>query len=183
MARRIAYIGEPVLTLEQVAYQCRLEPEDLQQDLITGVIIPGVTHQCEQRSGAAIRLATYEEEWPEDYPSGHYLDVGQAREVLAVERVEPDGTAMALTVPFNLRRLGREARLYFSDGRPHGVLRIRYSAGVDLETHPSVRLWLLMQCGTAHEFRETLVAGTILAELPPTHLDGLLAEITVPPRF
>lgn len=183
MARRIAYIGDPVLTLDQVAYQCRLDPEDVVPELIEGVIIPGVTGQAEARTGAAIRQAEYEEEWPEHYTSGHALDMGQATAIVSIERVLADGSVEPLTDTFNLRNRGRESFLYFPDGRPPGVLLIRYQAGIDLDAHPAVRSWLLMQAGTAHEFRETLVSGTILAELPGSMLDSLLAEITVPPRF
>ncbi|KAF1310958.1 hypothetical protein BLX42_11280 [Pseudomonas sp. SG-MS2] len=183
MARRIAYIGEPVLTVEQVAFQCRLDPEDVVLELIEGVIIPGVTGQAESRTGAAIRQAEYEEEWPCHYASGHALDVGQATAIVSIGRILPDGSAEPLTVAHSLRNRGKESFLYFPDGRPAGELLIRYQAGIDLDAYPAVRSWLLMQAGTAHEFRETLVSGTILAELPDTMLDALLAEITVPPRF
>ena len=183
MARRIAYIGEPVLTLAQVAYQCRLDPEDTVSELIEGVIIPGVTGQAENKTGAAIRQAEYEEEWPEHYISGHALDIGQAIDVLSISRIQADGTEEELTVTYSLRNRGRESFLYFPAGRPAGELLIRYQAGLDLERHPSVRAWLLMQAATAHEFRETMVSGTILAELPSSLLDSLLSEITVPPRF
>ena len=183
MARRIAYIGDPVLTVAQVAYQCRLDPEDVQTELIEGVIIPGVTGQAESRTGAAIQQAEYEEEWPAQYPSGHALDVGQATDIVSISQIQSDGSSVELTVAHNLRNRGRESFLYFPDGRPAGDLLIRYKGGVDLELNPAVRTWLLMQAATAHEFRETLISGTILAELPASMLDSLLAEITVPPRF
>jgi len=183
MARRIAYTGAPVLTLEQIAEQCRLDTADLQQMLIEQIIIPGITAQAEVRTGAAIREAEYEEDWPEHYGSGHALDIGQAGEVLSVGTVQADGTVTLLTAAHYLQRGGRESFLHFPDGRPPGVLRIRYKAGADLDAYPGVRSWLLMQAATAHEFRETLVTGTILAELPGSFLDSLLAEITVPPRF
>lgn len=183
MARRIRYTGAPVLTLEDVARQCRVEVDDLQPELIDGVIIPGVTAQGEARSGAAIREAEYEEDWPEHYPSGHALDIGQASEVLSVARVGRDGSEVLLDAPHYLQRGQRESVLHFPDGRPAGVLRIRYKAGCDLTAYPGVRSWLLIHAGTAHEYRETLVSGTILAELPSTYLDSLLADITVPPRF
>jgi hypothetical protein len=183
MARRIAYIGEPVLTLEQVAYQCRLEPEDTVPELIEQIIIPGVTAQAEERTGAGIRLAEYEEEWPAHYPSGHSLDIGQARTVVAISQILADGSEQELAVAYYLRNRGKESFLFFPDGRPGGELLIRYQAGTDLDVVPSVRTWLLMQAATAHENRETLVIGTILAELPASMLDTLLAPITVPPRF
>lgn len=183
MARRIAYVGEPVLTLEQVAFQCRLDPEDTAPELIEQIIIPGVTAQAEERTGAGIQLAEYEEEWPESRASGSALDIGQASTVLSVSQIQPDGSELELTVAHYLRNRGKESFLYFPDGRPPGDLVIRYQAGTDLDAHPSVRTWLLMQAATCHENRETLVIGVTLAELPSTMLDTLLAPITVPPRF
>ncbi len=183
MARRIAYQGDPVITLDDVALQCRVEPEDLQRELIEQVIIPGVTAQAEQRTGAAIRPAEYEEEWPESYGSGHALDIGQAAEVVSVKRVLGDGTTEDLSDVHRLERGQRESFLHFPNGRPAGVLRIRYKAAYDPGAYPGVKLWLLMHAATAHEYRETMITGTILAELPSSFTDSLLAEISVPPRF
>lgn len=183
MARRIAYTGDPVLTLEEVARQCRLDTEDLQVELIEQIIIPGVTQQAEALSGAAVRTAEYEEIWPAGFASGHALDMGQANEIIEVATLAADGARQVLNVPTRLQEDGREARLFFPMGRPVGELAIRYRAGTDLEQHPGVRLWLLMHAATAHEQRETLVTGVSLAKLPGSFLDSLLADITVPPRF
>jgi hypothetical protein len=183
MARRIAYTGKPVLTLEQVAHQCRLELDDLQQELIEQVIIPGVTSQAEARSGAAVRAGIYEEIWAAEKQSGVALDVGQANELISVSQVLADGTSSVLQVHAVVRNQGKESCLYFPEGRPAGELSVRYNAGTDLQIYPGVAAWMLMHAATAHEFRETLVSGTILARLPESFLDALLAEITVPPRF
>ncbi len=183
MAVRISYTGDPVLTLDEVAYQCRLDPDDLQPELIEGIIIPGVTAQCEAKTGAALREATYEEEWPESYGSGHALDVGQAKEVLSISQIQPDGSFVVLDVPHRLRHTQRESFLEFPAGRPSGRLVIQYRAGVDLEQHAGVKSWLLLQAGTAFRFRESLVTGSGLASLPESYIDTLLADITVPPRF
>ncbi|HCA25252.1 MAG TPA: hypothetical protein DEP32_13895 [Pseudomonas sp.] len=186
MARRIAYTGSAVLTVDDVAYQCRVDAEDLQPELIEQIIIPGVTVQAEQRTGAAIREATYEEDWPESRASGSPLDVGQASEVLKVERILPDGTLEELALadaPRHLRRGQRESCLHFTGGRPVGPLRITYKAGLDIEANPGVRNWMLMHAGSAYAQRETWVVGTILASIPSSYMDSLLADITVPPRF
>ncbi|WCD82991.1 hypothetical protein [Pseudomonas sp. TUM22785] len=183
MARRIAYLGEPVLTLAQVAQQCRLEPSDLQTELIEQVIIPGVTAQCEALTGAAIREARYEEDWPVHYHAGRSLDIGQAHTIERIERVHADGQLQALDDSHLLYQGMRESQLEFPGGRPPGRLRIRYRAGVDLDVHPGVRNWLLMNAATAFEYRETLVTGAQLQPLPSSFLDSLLADITLPPRF
>lgn len=182
MARRIAYTGAPVLTLDQVAFQCNAEPEDLPPELIDLIIIPGVTAQGESKTGAAIREAIYEEEWPEHYPSGHSLDVGQ---VIAVESVVVlnGGEAAPFEGLVELVQGGKESYLAFPGGRPAGRLRIRYRAGVDLQAHPGVLSWLLMAAETAFTHRGLLIVGQALAEVPSSFVDHLLADITVPPRF
>lgn len=183
MARRIAYIGDPVLTLAEVAYQCNIEPEDMQPELVEQIIIPGVTAQAETKTGAAVRRATYEEHWPANYPAGHALDRGQVVEIESVVLLNADGSDSDQPVAFRLRKGGQEDYLDFPNGRPSGALRIQYQAGTDLEVHPGVRSWMLMSAATAYKQRETLVLGQTLFELPRSFLDVLLADITVPPRF
>lgn len=183
MARRIEYIGEPVLTLDQVAFQCRVEPEDMAPELIEQIIIPGVTTQCESKTGAAIRGAVYEEEWPADRQSGHALDVGQASEIVSVLSQQASGSWVEQVGPFDLRRDQRESFLHFPVARPVGRLRIRYKAGLEMDIHPGVRNWLLMAAATIYRHPEMFLVGQTLSELPSMFLDHLVAEITVPPRF
>jgi hypothetical protein len=183
MARRIEYFGDPALTLAQVAFQCRVEPEDMEPDLIEQIIIPGVTAQCESKTGAAIRGAVYEEDWPTSFAAGHALDAGQANEIVSVMSRQPDGTWAEQAGPFDLQQGQRESLLFFPSGRPAGPLRIRYKAGLNLDLHPGVRNWLLMAAATIYRHPELFLVGQTLAELPSTFLDYLVAEITVPPRF
>ena len=171
------------MTLEQVAFQCRAEPEDLQPELIDLVIIPGVTAQAESKTGAAIREAIYEEDWAAAYPSGHSLDVGQVVDVESVLVLDAPGQPTAFEGRAELIRGGKESYLEFPDGRPAGRLRIRYRAGADLSAHPGVLSWLLMAAETAFSHRGVLVVGQSLTEIPSSFVDHLLADITVPPRF
>lgn len=181
MARRIAYTGPPVLTPEDVADQVRVHVTDLQVAFVTEIIIPTVTSQCEATSGAAIREAVYEEDWPAGRVMGA-LDVGQAKEVLTVQRLDaPDDI-----LPLDLFRLDigqRVSHLNLLPGAPRAPLRIRYKAGVDLVAYPSVKTWMLLYAGTLYQQRESLITGTIVAELPSKFTGSMLAEIELPPRF
>jgi hypothetical protein len=183
MARRIEYFGDPALTLAQVAFQCRVEPEDMEPAFIEQIIIPGVTAQCESKTGAAIRGGTYEEDWPAHFASGHALDVGQANEIVSIMSQQSDGTWTAQVAPFELQQGLRESFLFFPVNRPTGPLRIRYKAGLDLDLHPGVRNWLLMAAATIYRHPELFLVGQTLSELPSEFLDYLVADITVPPRF
>lgn len=183
MARRIEYLGDPVLTLAQVAFQCRVEPEDMEPVLIEQIVIPGVTAQCESKTGAAVRAALYEEDWPATFASGHALDMGQATEIVSIMSQQPDGTWAAQTAPFELQQGQRESYLFFPGGRPVGPLRVRYKAGLDLDLNPGVRNWLLMAAATIYRHPEMFLVGQTLAELPSAFLDHLVADVAVPPRF
>lgn len=99
------YFGDPVLTLDQVAFQCRVEPEDMASELIEQIIIPGVTTQCESKTGAAIRGAVYEEEWPADRQSGHALDVGQASEIVSVFSLQETAVGSSNSAPSTFDRI------------------------------------------------------------------------------
>jgi hypothetical protein len=182
MARRIEYFGDPVLTLAQVAFQCRVEPEDIEPEMIEQIIIPGVTTQCESKTGAGIRGAVYEEDWPAHFPSGHALDVGQANEIVSVMQ-QSQGGWIAASGPFDLQQGQRESFLHFPSGRPSGPLRIRYKAELDIDLNPGVRNWLLMAAATIYRHPEVFLVGHSLAELPSAFLDHLVADVTVPPRF
>lgn len=183
MAQRIAYTGAPVLTPQDIATWRRNDAVLLESDLLQNIVIPGVVAQCESRTGAAIQEARYVEHWPVHRLSGEALDTGQASEVETVEVIAPDGTATLSTGPIVLRREQRESFLTFPEGRPAGLLRITYKAGADLNAYPGVRNWLLMHIGTVYSQRESLVTGAIVADLPRSFMDHMLAEITVPPRF
>lgn len=181
MARRIEYTGPPVLTLEDLAAHFRRNAADLDGEKVAEIIIPTVTAQCEAATGAAIREAVYEEEWPAGRVMGA-LDVGQAKEVLEVRRMDAaDGI-----LPLDLFRLDigqRVSHLNLLPGAPRAPLRIRYKAAVDLGAYPSVKTWMLLHAGTLYQQRESLITGTIVAELPSKFTGFMLADIELPPRF
>lgn len=183
MARRIAYTGAPVLTPQDIAAWRRDDNVLLESALLSEIIIPGITAQAEEITGAAIRQARYAEDWPADFRSGAALDVGQASAVVSVDAISPDGVPVPSGAAHYLEQGQRISRLHFPAGKPAGVLRITYMAGLDLAAYPAVRTWLLMQIGTVFTQRETLVIGASVAPLPPAFIDTMLSEITVPPRF
>ena len=144
MARRIAYTGAPVITPQIVAEWRRNDAVLVESDLLTNIIIPGVVAQCESRTGAAIQAARYVETWPAHYGSGRALDVGQATEVESVDVLSADGAPVPSGAVHYLQQEQRESYLHFPAGRPAGVLRITYVAGVDLAAYPAVLNWLLL---------------------------------------
>ncbi|MBL5979050.1 phage gp6-like head-tail connector protein [Comamonas sp. NyZ500] len=176
MARRIRYTGEPVLTLAEVVEWVRADPAAAQSNLITNLIIPTVTAQCEAETGAAIRGAEYVEVWSVG-SCARALDVGQANEILSVQPL--DGGAQLSPDQYSLQIGQRVSVLTVKSG---GALNITYKAGLDLAVYPSVRSWMLMYAATLWAQREVIVQGGV-APLPGPFLGSMLADITVPPRF
>lgn len=152
MARRVEYFGDPVLTLAQVAYQCRMEPEDMQSELIEQIVIPGVTGQCESKTGAAIRGAIYEEEWPAHFGSGRPLDVGQANEIVSIEAQQPDGSWADQVVQYELRQGQRESFCISPPDAPRGC------CGFDTRHAPTLRLTLA--CATGCSWLQLQLSAT-----------------------
>lgn len=180
MARRIRYTGQPVLELSEVAAWLRLRSVERDKDLLEKVLIPGAIGMCETRTGAAIAEAEYQEVWPEYFASGHALDVGQATDVVSMAMV--DGTVIP-SASYHLEQGQRESCLFFDGGRPPGPLRINYQAGIDLSAYSGVKTWILMGIATLYGQRERIITGTIVADLPESFLESMLAEIILPPRF
>lgn len=179
MAQRLRYTGAPVLTYQDVDAQVQGLPAD-QQSLVTDVIIPAVTAQAEAITGAAIREAEYAEHWPAGGRAGGWLDVGQVKRIISVQA---QGAAQPLPeTAYSLHISQRMARLQLHDMPPQPLL-ITYAAGLNLEAYPSVKQWLVMQAATLFAQREVLVTGTIVAKLPESFIDSMLADIVLPPRF
>lgn len=181
MAQRLRYTGDPVLTYQDVDTQVQGLPAD-QQALVTKVIIPAVTAQAEAITGAAIREAQYAEHWPAGGRAGGWLDVGQVKRIVSVQVQGADQPLPDSA--YTLHSEQRMARLQLQlHSVPQQPLLITYEAGLDLAAYPGVKQWLLMQAATLFAQREVLVTGTIVAKLPESFIDSMLADITVPPRF
>lgn len=181
MARRIRYSGDPVLTVQDVVSWVRDDLANAEEALIRDLIIPAVTAQCEAETGAAIRQAEYVEDWPAGTLS-RALDIGQATEVLEVKSLAP-GSQPLSPAQYSLQIGQRISHLSVAAGVGGGPIRITYKAGVDLDAYPSVKSWMLLQAGTLFQQRESLITGTIVAELPLKFIGNMLADIIVPPRF
>lgn len=113
------------------------------------------------------------------YRFGGWLDVGQVRSVTAVHRL--DGSGQIPPDGYTIEH-GMRQSAFRLQGSEHFPIRIEYEAGIDLDLHPQVRTWLLMQAAALYAQRETLTAEK-LALLPDGFINTMLADITVPPRF
>lgn len=178
MARRIAYCGDPPLTKADLTAWLQ-ETDSTVHSAVVDLIIPAVVGQCETITGAAIRLAKYEEVWHPPYRFGGWLDIGQVRSVDLVQRLDTD---VAVTPGrYVVSHDMRQTSFRLLDGAQYPI-RIEYQAGIDLTLHPQVKTWLLMQAASLYAQRETLTTDK-LNLLPVGFINSMLADITVPARF
>lgn len=178
MARRVAYCGDPPLTKQDLTAWLQ-ETDSTVHGAVVDLIIPAVVGQCEAITGAAIRMASYEEVWPVPHRFGGFLDVGQVREVTAVHRL--DGGGQLAPGSYSIEHGMRQSALRLQGAEQYPI-RIEYQAGIDLDLYPQVKAWLLMQAAALYAQRETLTAEK-LSMLPDGFINTMLADITVPPRF
>lgn len=195
MAVLIAFTGPEPLTYEDVVAQCRLDPDDddsAERDLIERIVIPAARGLAEEATGAAIRKGRYRDHLPR-VPAGNAFaaTMGQAFELESIALGATVGAALLDPSAAYLVNSGKESFLYTQQGLPwrdvagscpQGLM-VTYLAGIDIESHPSVRHYLLLAAAWAYRHRELLVLGQTLNELPDRYLLTLLAGITVPPRI
>lgn len=186
---RINYLADEPLTFEDVAAQCRIDG-DAERVFIESTLIPAARQLAEQKTGAVIRLAHYQETFP-GFPSTLRLPLsrGPVREITEVRyplmRLD---TGLWDRTAYRLVRGERAAWVEpVNDCWPmtaYGdhTVHIEYHAGIDLTHHPAVKQWLLLACAWLFEQRELYVVGPAQA-MPQAFADTLLADLTVAPRF
>lgn len=166
---------EPI-TVAEAKKQCAVDHDE--DDLFfSDVIIPGARAMAEAKTGSAIRKARFTETLPDMAASS--LAMGS---VVEVESVAVGGVAVVdYTQTMQARRTVISAPVYADKS---GV--VTYTAGVDIALYPSVKNWMLLAVGWLYANRELLVignSGQVIAEMPKSYIDVLLAPIDVPSPF
>ncbi len=177
---------EPV-SLAMAKLQCRVEHSD--EDALIGSIIVAMREQAETALGRPLGLQTWRVE-ADGQPQGTALLLERIpgvplADVTAIAVVEYRDEAGAWqTMPpadyaLDARdptrcwlRLAPGAAWPVTDGGM-AAMRVDVAAGIDPVPETIVQ-WMLLQIGTAYKFREGVVAGVSLAELPGRYTDGLL---------
>jgi uncharacterized phiE125 gp8 family phage protein len=179
---------EPV-TLVQAKLQARVDLDD-EDALFTGIIIPGVREECEQIlrraiMSQALRLTL------DGFP-GCEIRLPRPK-LLAVSGIsyrDLDGAWQTLdpslyevhTASTPGRVLRALDATWPSTYALPGSVRVNYTAGYLAGTEQeqqaavpaSVKRWMLARIATAYQFREELLAGTIVSQLPGRFVDSAL---------
>jgi len=180
---------EPV-TLTQAKLSARVDSSD-EDALFTGIIIPGCRQDCEQLLGRAIMLQTLRLT-QRDFPSCREIVLPRPNllAVASVQYRDYDGAWQTLGAD------KYEAGMYGTFGRVAllptaswpgtydmpGSVRVNYTAGYAAGTEAeqqaavpaSIKRWILARVATAYNFRDALIAGTQVAELPNRFIDSAL---------
>ncbi len=184
----IEYLGEEPLRFEDVAAQCRLDGE-AERAFIESTLIPAARQLAEQKTGAAIRPARYQETFPW-FPATLSLPLGLGQ-VTKVEQLRYrsvlNGELVWDPAAYRLHYGSRTSWVEPVDqwpvtARSTEAVCIEYRAGLDLAHRPSVKQWLLLACAWLFEQRELYLVNQA-QPMPDAFADTLLADITVLPRF
>lgn len=168
MATLLEYLDEEPLCLSDVMTHCRVDADD-DRSYLEDVVIPSARAMAESRSGAAIRMAHYQEV----LVAGTRLSIGN---VVAVDSAEVDGSPVLFTVEEKLRRVA-----VCSEAARGRFMMVKFRAGIeDLSSFPTVRSWLLLACGSLYRERE--LGGEETAERMK-NFDTLLQPIMLPNTF
>jgi uncharacterized phiE125 gp8 family phage protein len=181
---------EPV-TLVQAKLAARVDAAD-EDALWTGIIIPGCRQDCEQILGRAI-MAQGLRLTLDGFPACREIRLPRPR-LLSVESVEYRAQLTgawsvldpALYETDTAATPGRVVLIPTASwpgtyGMP-GSVRVNYTAGYAAGTEAvqqaavpaSVKRWILARTTTAYDFRDELIAGTIVSALPNRFVDSAL---------
>lgn len=181
---------EPV-TLAEARAQCRIDTANTLSDaLLEDVLIPGAREDCEQR----LRRAIVSQGWRltlDRFPLGaialpwprllavtaiRYRDSAGTVVTLAGSAYEADTEAQPGTVqPI-------KSTTWPSTYGMSGDVQVDFTAGYSAGDRASqlalipkcLKQWILLRVATAFEFREDVVAGASVAQLPNRFADSLL---------
>jgi len=180
---------EPV-TLVQAKQAARVDAAD-EDALWTGIIIPGCREDCEQILGRAI-MAQGLRLTLDGFPASRAIRLPRPR-LLSVESVQyrdAAGDWIALGAEaYEVDTAHTPGRVVLAPaaswpgtyGMP-GSVRVNYTAGYAAGTEAqqqaavpaSVKRWILARTTTAYDFRDELIAGTIVSALPNRFVDSAL---------
>lgn len=181
---------EPV-TLAQAKMAARVDATD-EDTLFTGIIIPGCRQDCEQLLGRALMLQTLRATL-DGFPACREIRLPRPP-LIAVSSVQyRDSSTGAWTVlaasTYEANTEGTFGRVvllptaswpgtYNMPGSVRVTFTAGYASGTEAEQQAavpaSVKRWILARAATAYDFREELIAGTIVSALPNRFVDSAL---------
>jgi uncharacterized phiE125 gp8 family phage protein len=187
MALRLVQVtGSEPVTLAEAKLACRVDSDITADDTYITALIKAARSQCEHLLGRTITAATYERALDEFPDGGIQLAWPHVTAISSIQYVDSAGTLQTLS-----------SSVYTLDAREHpgwamlaegqdwpatldtaGAVRVTFTTnwteGGTGTVPEDVKSWVMVRVATAYRFRESAISGTIIAELPRGHGDGLL---------
>lgn len=155
------------------------------EDALIGALIAAAREQAEHATGRVFITQTWELVM-ERFPTDGEIRIPLAP-VAVVDSVKYyDAAGALLTVPatdYQLSLAELRPRIVPANGKTWPVsaqrldaVKVRFTAGYgpdEASVPAAIRQWMLLRIGALYEHREAVANGTV-AELPRSHVDGLL---------
>lgn len=181
--------------------------DDTNSDAVVDMLVKAMREDAENMTGRAFisrQLRLTLDDWPLDAQYGHkivlpnpplisvdsfqYVDTDGATQTLATTQyVAHDAYEPAYIIPAwdvtwpTIRLVPNAIRVTYTAGYAPGSPSDEAAAQ---EVMPAkLRLWMAAKAQTLNEFREQLIAGTIVTPLPRSYVDGLLDSLVVGARL
>lgn len=197
---------EPV-KLSEVRKWLRLEDDDSVNDAVLRLLVKAMREDAENLTHRAFiqrTLRLYMDNWPRDPVYGvriilpfaplvsveafQYMDTSGTMQTLATDRYvvhaeyEPGFIIPAYSVTWpTIRRDPGALQIDFTAGYAPGSPQDE--AGYQEAVPAQLKLWMEAKIATHNEFREMVIAGTIVNKMPRDHTDGLLDALTMGSRI
>lgn len=179
---------EAVLPLDEIKKYCRIDADLTDDDAVLKLIERAAVASAEAKIGGPLLTAQCLDTldaWP-NLPWLH-LGIAGGREVTDVRVIRDGQEVIVPLVDLHIEPDGRQLCVKPRGGWPKcdatpGAVRITYLAGFgdSVESLPDdLRQWLRFRAATMYEYREQLVTGTIVTDLPNRFVDALLDVYTV----
>ena len=174
------------ISLEEAKAHLNVDADITEDDNLIRSLIAAATQAAEHKTGRSLMPQTWELTLDRFVPVVA-LDKPPVRLVKSVRYMDPDGAMQTLPAAAYLvddfsepGRLVPAPGAFWPETRCQlNAVRIEFETGYEnaAAVPRSIKQWMLLQIGTMYANRESVVIGTIVAELP--HVDGLLDRYKV----
>ncbi len=184
MLKLLAVTGSEPITTAEAKAMCRIDDDITADDTLIAALIKAARSQAEHLMGRTVTTAQYERALDAFPDGGIQLAWPTVSSIQSITYIDEAGDLQTLS-----------SSLYTLDAREHpgwampaedtewpstldtaAAVRVAFtSAWAEGGSVPEdVKTWIKLRVATMYKFREQVAAGMSVAELPRSHVDGLL---------
>lgn len=175
---------EPV-TLAEARLWCRIDPDNTAEDALLQMLITSARQRAEHLTGRSFISQTWERV-VDAFPLVE-IELGNPPliSITSIKYIDPAGVEQTLDpAAYTLDKDNSPGWALPAEGYEWpetldtaNAVRVRFVAGFGAtaaEVAAPLKQWIQMQVSTGYQFREQLVSGSSLLEIPSSHVDRLL---------